>query len=196
MVDERFIIITEANVEEMMRLAEDVCRALDMNYNSYNSEGYNIFDKYYREDAPEDSIKQPLEEQRRNRDGKETLLIELYHEERTLTEVININIEELLELLQPILNKAIGIFRKGTGFDGETNYRVAESVNYKYLTKLFGMRVRDMMLIHAAQKSDVADRKYYLLLTGVEQCHDGDKWIGIFDNIGKLKDHIMQQKTI
>jgi len=31
------------------------------------------------------------------------------------------------------------------------------------------------------------EKKFYLLLVGVEQCHDGDEWYGIYDNLTQLR---------
>jgi hypothetical protein len=72
-------------------------------------------------------------------------------------------------------------------FFKNSSYMVNElvlSADDDYLDHLFAMRVRDMIIVHSCQR---LEKPNYLLMLGVDQCHDGDEWFGIYDDIFELR---------
>lgn len=140
------IEITEANIEEMSRLAEDVMHQL--RYQAYGE------------------------------DSNAGLLENLFCRGDDIGYVRGYSKEDIIPWIEPIIPKALNLFRKGTG--GDTNFTVGKSVPDDYLIAAFAREVRNMMMIFAGQKLQREQISRYLLLLEAESCHDGDEWRGIY----------------
>lgn len=151
----RKIEITEANIEEMCRLAEDVMDQLYMNYIGYDEDGNDIFQKYFRADADFEKEIMPL-----IRKEKEALIDHpdadlLYHLFRRGDDIGKVRYytsEDIRPWIERLLPKALHLFRKGTNMNGECNFVAASSVPDEYLIAAFSREVRNMMMIFAGQR--------------------------------------------
>lgn len=135
------IVITEQNIEEMCRLAEDVMQVLYMEYFFYDEEG-------------NERLLSELEKEKREaiyNDPYAYLLYHLFRRGDKIEDVRYYSQKEIIPWVEPILHKALMLFRKGTGEYGETNYIVADRVSDNYLVAVFTREVRNMMMIFAGQ---------------------------------------------
>lgn len=142
-------------IEDMILLADDIVKALQMRYADYTDEGdENFFLCYQKCGDMEDreAFHRIVSEEKATNREHEYLLMDLFHDDSyDLTDVLELTAAELIEKhLSPILSKALCLFLKGTDFD--TGYVADETVSDDYLRKLFAIRVRDMMIIHACQR--------------------------------------------
>lgn len=175
--------ITEANIEEMSRLAEDVMHQLYMNYYAYDAEGQDIFEKYYREEADFKKDISPLiraEMAVLREDPNCGLLRKLFRRGDNIGDVRYYTLEDIRPWIEPLIPKALHLFRKGTNDCGDTNFMAEESVPDEYLIAAFSREVRNMMMIFAGQKLQREDTPLYLLLVEHPACHDGDEWKGLY----------------
>ena len=170
------IIITEQNIEEMCRLAEDVMRVLYMNYFYYDEEGN---ERAWPEDAEKKAAIYD--------DPLSRLLYNLFRRGDKLEDVRDYTQKDVIPWVEPILHKAIQLFRKGTGGFGETSYVAAENISDDYLIALFAREVRNMMMIFAGQIHVKESAQHYLLMIGHPACTDGDQWYGIYFDNQQLK---------
>jgi hypothetical protein len=173
------------DIEKLILLGDDVVKALQMSYDLYDETGVPIFEKYeYREKDKNIKVSQIIDEQR----CETSILLHsmIRDRELKLDDVLIYTAEELLEgKLKVLITKAVGIFRNGTDMgSNDTNYYADDTVSDEFLASLFAMRVRDMMIVHACQR---LEKFNYFLVLAVEQCHDGDEWYGIYDDIFELK---------
>ena len=67
--------------------------------------------------------------------------------------------EDITPWIEPIIPKALNLFRKGTNECGDTNFVAAKSVTDDYLIAVFAREVRNMMMIFAGQELQRKDRK-------------------------------------
>ena len=135
------IVITEQNIEEMCRLAEDVMQVLYMEYFFYDEEG-------------NERLLSELEKEKREAIYNDPYAYLLYHLLRRGDKIEDVRYysqKEIIPWVEPILHKALMLFRKGTGEYGETNYIVADRVSDNYLVAVFTREVRNMMMIFAGQ---------------------------------------------
>ncbi len=180
---ENLTIITEADAEEMCRLAEDVMQELYMNFAQYDAEGNDI---YVKHDWRREDYKKEIEALRE--DPNERLLYDLFRRGDDIGKVRYYTLEEIRPWIEPIIPKAIQIFRKGTADGtGETTYAAAETVPDDYLIAMFAREVRNMMMIFAGQQMQKEDIARYLLLLEHPSCHDADEWVGIYFDDENLK---------
>ena len=176
------IELTEWNIEEMCVFAETVMHALYMNYMDYDDEGNQIFDKYYDSSKNYDEIRPFIrKEQEKLFDCSERfLLFDLFRRGDDIGDVRYYTLEDIKPWIEPLIPRALGIFRKGIGVLDDNNYIVADSVSDEYLIALFAREVRNMMMIFAGQRLQAKSTNRYLLLLESPSCHDMDKWIGIY----------------
>lgn len=179
-------IITETDYESMCRLAEDVMQELYMNFSAYDEEGNDIFAKHYGsgQDFEKEILPKIREEQEKMfEDPNCNLLHDLFRRGDKIGDVRYYTLEDIRSWIEPILPRALQMFRKGTGDTGETEFAAAPSVSDEYLIEAFAREVRNMMMIFAGQQLQQEDIPRYLLLLENPSCHDGDEWMGIyFDN--------------
>ncbi len=189
---DNLIIITEADAEEMCRLAEDVMQELYMNFAQYDAEGNDI---YVKHDWRREDYKKEIEALRE--DPNERLLYDLFRRGDEIGKVRYYTLEEIRPWIEPIIPKAIQIFRKGTADGtGETTYAAAETVPDDYLIAMFAREVRNMMMIFAGQQMQKEDIARYLLLLEHPRCHDADEWAGIYfddENLKKAYDELAEE---
>lgn len=181
--------ITETNIEEMCILAEDVMQQLYMRYEGYDGEGNDIFEKHYRKGADFDTEVLPLIRKEREAlldDSNGRLLHDLFRRGDEIGKVRYYTLSDIRPWIEPLLPKALQIFRKGTGCSGDCNYVASSSVPDDYLIAAFSREVRNMMMIFAGQRLG-KDDPYYLLLLEVDCCHDMDEWVGIYRDHKELK---------
>lgn len=151
----RKIEITEANIEEMCRLAEDVMHQLYMNYTDYDEEGNDIFQKYFRKDADFEKEIYPMIRREREpliKHPDSKLLYHLFWRGDEIGEVRYYTLEDIRPWIEPLLPKALHLFRKGTNSNGDCDYVAASSVPDEYLIAVFSREVRNMMMIFAGQR--------------------------------------------
>ena len=171
------ITITEYDIEAMCQLAEDVMQKLYMEYIFYDDDGNEI-----------DWTDLPKEEtEKLFADPKTKLLYELFRRGDRIEDVRYYTQEQILPWIEPILHKVIQLFRKGTGWRGETLFVAADSVSDQYLTSVFIREIRNMMMIFAGQILTKEESLRYLLILGHPMWPDDDEWIGIFFDDEKLK---------
>ena len=60
--------------------------------------------------------------------------------------------KDIIPWIEPIIPKALNLFRKGTNDCGDTNFVVGKLVSDDYLIAAFTREVRNMMMIFAGQK--------------------------------------------
>ncbi len=189
---ENLIIITEADAEEMCRLAEDVMQELYMNFAGYDAEGNDVFMKHDRRRGDCEREYEALME-----DPNEHLLYDLFRRGDEIGKVRYYTLEDIRPWIEPIISKAIQVFRKGTADGtGETTYAAAETVPDDYLIAMFAREVRNMMMIFAGQQMQREDIARYLLLLEHPSCHDADEWAGIYfddENLKKAYDELTEE---
>lgn len=175
--------ITETNIEEMSRLAEDVMHQLYMNYQDYDADGRDIFTKYYNTEEDYEKDIHPLiqtEMKTLLNDPNAHLLYYLFRRGDDISHVRYYTKEDIIPWIEPIIPKALNLFRKGTNECGDTNFVAAKSVTDDCLIAAFAREVRNMMMIFAGQKLHEEGILRYLLLLENPCCHDGDEWRGIY----------------
>lgn len=187
--------ITEVNFEEMCLLAEDVMNQLYMNFSDYDAEGNDIFTKHYRKDGDFEKDSPLLHKERMAimELPESHLLYDLFRRGDDLTDVRYYTLEEIRPWIEPIIPKALHLFRKGTNDCGETLYMAADSVPDDYLIAAFAREVRNMMMIFAGQKLFSADAARYLLLLERPETHGMGEWRGIYfddENLKKAYDEL------
>lgn len=161
------IEITEVNIEEMSRLAEDVMHQLYMNYQDYDADGRDIFTKYYNTEGDYERLIQTEMETLLN-DPNAHLLYHLFRRGDDIGHVRYYTKEDIIPWIEPIIPKALNLFRKGTNECGDTNFVVAKSVPDDYLLAAFVREVRNMMMIFAGQELQRKDRKRMALYDFLE----------------------------
>lgn len=176
------IELTELNIGEMCIFAEAVLDALHMNYIDYDDKGNQIFDKYYDSSKNYDEIR-PLirKEQEKLFDCSDRfLLFDLFRRGDDIEDVRYYTLEDIKPWIEPLIPRALGIFRKGIGILDDNNYVVADSVSDEYLIALFAREVRNRMMIFAGERMHAENATRYLLLLESSTCHDMDERIGIY----------------
>lgn len=164
--------ITERNFEALCRLAEDVVYQLQMNYQNFDDEGNatSLEQRLALLDTPEDQ-----------------LLENLFCRGDGLSAVRYYTAEEIRPWIEPLIPKALALFRKGTGLCGETGFRAAASVPDACLIDALTREIRNMMMIFAGQKMQRESIRRYLLLLEYPEYHDCDEWRGIYFDDEELK---------
>lgn len=182
-------VITEQNIEEMCILAEDVMQQLYMRFCDYDAEGNDIFEKYYTPGADFERDIWPLVQKERMplfAAPESELLYNLFWRGDDIRDVQYYTLEKIRPWVEPLIPKALQLFRKGTSDSGECIYVAAASVPDEFLIAAFAREVRNMMMIIAAQRLDREHPHYLLLLEG-DSCHDMDEWEGIYADDKRLK---------
>lgn len=178
-------VITEQNIEETCILAEDVMHQPYMSCWNYDAEGNDIFEKHYKPGADCEQLVQkeriPLFSA-----PEANLLGNLFRRGDDIGDVRYYTQEEIRSWVEPLIPKALQLFRKGTNDSGECDYVAAASVSDEYLTAAFCREIRNMMMIFAGQRMNRRHRHYLLLLEG-NSCHDMDEWAGIYADDETLK---------
>lgn len=177
------------DVEKLIRLADDVVRQVECNIYLYDRNGMSI---YRQVEEIKGSFEEALALERGERHREECdeimrLIRQMIREEHSFNKVYYDEISDLRENIEPLKSRIIGIFRNGAEQDtvtNETNYCADETVSDEYLMNLFTMRIRDRRIIMAAQRFP---KRYFLLLRGYPSIHDGDEYVGIYMDIGKLR---------
>ena len=191
--------ITEADYEKMCHLAEDVMQELYMNFASYDEEGNDVFMKHRgeNESGEEADYLSAREEHRsmfENPNGE--LLYNLFRRGDDIGDVRYYTLEDIRPWIEPIIPKALQMFRKGTNVCGETEYVAAPTVPDDYLIEAFAREVRNMMMIFAGQKLQRQGTCHHLLLLEDPACHDMDEWMGIYyddENLKKAYEEVTAQ---
>jgi|GEM_PF-5448478 len=138
--------INEKDIGKMLKLGDEVLEAMDMNSMKYDENGVFLLNKY------------PggfMDSEEWNNNMKDinaiTFLQKLYNDDRIdLDKALSMDCDEVMELLpEPLLKKAVGIFRNGAP-EGYTGYTVSPGVSDRYLEELFAMKVREMLIHHAS----------------------------------------------
>lgn len=97
-----------------------------------------------------------MKEQRENIELNYLVYSILHDKNYSLEDAINYNAEYLLELVDLIKNKIIGVFRNGAEENCSTNdinCYADNTVDYEYLLKLFAMCLRDRMKVIGSQRN-------------------------------------------
>lgn len=177
------------DIEKIILLADDVLNALLRSFWDYSESGEDFFDKVYNEHNPtenETAFREALGAERFKSREHEELLGDIIRDEKyELDDVHKLTADELLGMLAPVLQKAVGIMRHGTSY-GNTQYAADESISDDYLKRAFVMRVRDRMILLSAQRMQEKETRLFLLTWGADACHDMDEWVGVFDSIPDL----------
>ena len=183
------IKLTELNIEEMCIFAEAVMHVLYMNYADYDEEGNEISAKYYDNSENVDKIRSMIIEAKKvlMNCSNNNLLYNLFHRGDEISEVKYYTLEDIKSWIEPLIPKALGIFRKGIGILDDNNYVVADSVSDDYLIALFAREVRNMMMIFAGQRLQAKCSNRYLLLLESPSYYDMDQWNGIYFDDKNLK---------
>lgn len=180
MIDEK-VEITEANIDEMSQLAEEVVDELHFYYQCYDADGRRIIEKYreWERMRPRDFFKKM--EAISKEEPNAVLLFSLLRRGDDIGHVRYYTKEDIIPWVEPIIPKALQLFRRG---EAGTDFVVAKSVPDDYLIAAFARAVKTMMMFYAGQKWVRDSGARYLLLLEDPNCHDGDEWRGIyFDDI-------------
>lgn len=182
-------LIGIGDIEKIILLADDVLVALLRSFWDYSESGEDVFNRVYNEHDPAKDAnafhEAFLAERFKNREHEELLGDILRDEKYDFDDVHELTADELMEMLAPILQKAVGIMRHGTS-QGDTQYAADESISDDYLKRAFAMRVRDRMILLSAQRLQEKEKRLYLLTWGDDSCHDMYEWVGVFDNVPDL----------
>lgn len=151
--------ITEKDFEELSRLAEDVAGQLHMEFAAYDADGNDIFMKYWKDDGDFNAVRPLILQERAAMEAlpESRLLYDLFRRDDDFAAVKSYTVKEIRPWIEPILPKALNMFRKGTRASGDTPYRAADSVPDDILTAAFTREIRNTMLIFAAQRAQAAD---------------------------------------
>jgi len=180
-------VIKEKDIEEVILLGDDVIKQLMFNSNYYDADGISFYEKCTDQIGKIDFDKAHAYIDECGKDESKYLLLRLVKDQSyTLNDALNYSSRDLIERLTPIIDKAMGIFRHGSiqEVTNETNFCVDSSVDDEYLKNLFAMRVRDLMIVHAAQRGE---KTFYLLTWGVKVIHDCDTWVTVTDDLKYLR---------
>lgn len=172
------IEITQENIEEICRLAEDVMDQLHMNFWAYDAEGNDISAKYDRMDGGFDEETRSLifnGKMSMEKLPESELLYNIFRRGDYIGNVRCYTLEDIRPWIEPIIPKALHLFRKGTNNCGEVPYRAADCVPDDYLIAAFAREVRNMMMIHAGQRMQSDKTARYLLLLEWPETHDLDE---------------------
>ena len=184
------------DIENMIRLGDDVLRQMEFNSEFYDENGVSFVEKAEAEGVKANSILRQIREESHYKNALETqrIMFEVIREEKTFQDVYYDSLDDILEAIEPLKKQILGIFRNGAEQNtvtNETNFCADESVSDEYLLKLFAMRIRERRITIAVQRMPEV---YFLLLRGHPCCHDGDEFIGIYKNIRKLKNAYETEK--
>lgn len=178
------------DIEKLIRLADDVVRQMEVNASLYDDEGMAFYEKvdekepnYY--EIVDSMMREPIHKEKCDKIRRR--MYQIIREEKSFGEVHYEPITYLKEQMEPHKKRIIGLFRNGTMQDtvtNETSYVVDESVTDDYLMELFVMRIRDRRIIMAVQRFP---NTYYLLLRDYPCVEESDKYVGIYDDIRKLR---------
>ena len=179
-------LITEQNIEEMCILAEDVMQQLYMRFYDYDADGHDIFQKHYRTGADNEEELARKEREPLFTAPESDLLYHLFQRGDDIGDVRYYTSEKIRPWIEPLIPKALQLFRKGTNDSGECDYIAAASVPDEYLIAAFAREVRNMMMIFAGQRLN-RKRPHYLLMLEGDSCHDMDEWEGIYADDKRLR---------
>ena len=191
--------ITETNIEEMSQLAEDVMHQLYSNYQDYDADGRDIFTKYYNtEEEYEKDIHPLIQTEMRTllNDPNAHLLYYLFRRGDDIGHVRHYTKEDIIPWVEPIIPKALNLFRKGTNECGDTNFVAAKSVTDDYLIAVFAREVRNMMMIFAGQRMTLYDFLAVFNLNTPIIVIDKDSKIIEENIVGEVTQKIMNQREV
>lgn len=176
MIDEK-VEITEANIDEMSQLAEEVVDELYSNYQCYDADGRRIMEKYreWERRWARDFFKKL--EAISKEEPNAVLLFNLFRRGDDFLHVRRYTKEDIIPWIEPIIPKALQLFRNG---EVSIDFVVAKSVPDDYLIAAFARAVRTEMMFYAGQKFVMDSGERYLLLLEDPNSHDGDEWRGIY----------------
>lgn len=180
MSDEK-VEITEANIDEMSQLAEEVVNELQLYYQCYDANGRRMVEKYreWWRMRTYDFFKNM--EAISKEEPNAVLLFKLFRRGDDFIHVRRYTKEDIIPWIEPIIPKALQLFRNG---EVSIDFVVAKSVPDDYLIAAFARAVRTMMMFYAGQKEVRDSGARYLLLLEDPVSHDGDEWRGIyFDDV-------------
>ena len=173
------------DIEKLIRLADDVVLQMEGNAYLYDEEGVAFYERTNDYEVADSMMREPIHVKKCDKIHR--LMYQIIREEKSFDEVYDEPITHLKEQMEPYRERIIGLFRNGTLQDtvtNETSFVADESVTDDYLMELFVMRIRDRRIIMAVQRFP---NTYYLLLRGYPCIHDGDEYVGIYDDIEKLR---------
>ena len=156
--------ITE--MEKLILLADDVLTQVAWQLQYYNADGRSLDELCRQNDGSVDE-KRWFKEWERNRQVDElSMLLKQYLREKvSVNEVRYERAESILERLEPLKTRIIGIFRNGAeqnSVTNETEFCADESIPDETLLELFAMRVRDRRLLFALQREHVQRKNEYV----------------------------------
>ena len=185
--------ITEKDYEEMCQLAEDVEYCLRTRFNEFDAEGNKIREKYTSncEDYERDVL--PLIQQ--EMDAQEALpeydlLSDLYFSPKLgYQEVRTYTRKDIIPLIEPIIPKALCMFRKGTAQSpwSKCAYRAADSVPDEFLIAALAREVRNVMWMNSRLKWKMKHTSRYLVAIVWSSDIQLDDLKGIYYNDENLK---------
>ncbi|MBD5452331.1 MAG: hypothetical protein HDR25_06785 [Lachnospiraceae bacterium] len=168
MIDEK-VEITEANIDEMSQLAEEVVNELLLYYQCYDADGRIIIEKYREWESmrPRDFLRKM--EVTSKEEPNAGLLFNLFRRGDDFRYVRRYTKEDIIPWVEPIIPKALQLFRNG---EVSIDFVVAKSVPDDYLIAAFARAVRTMMMFYAGQKWQRDSGARYLLLLEDPNCHE------------------------
>jgi hypothetical protein len=182
------------DIEKMILLADDVLMQMMYNMSFYDDYGRSIYNLCWEKfDTEKERYVTPahlIMKEQQNRDGFEGIQILILNmlKDRIidLGTVRKYTSDDLMEKLQPIRNRIIGVFRNGSEQDTammhHTSYCADDTVSDDYLLKLFAMRLRDKMIVNAAQRLET---RIFLL---VKDQSGKKEYIGVYDEERDVRD--------
>lgn len=130
------------DTEELKLLGDEVINILISTSFRYDENGYPLYLKYGNSKEEEEKLFNLMINQMQNKDINELVFGIICNRNDYLDNGSDYSVEELLELLAPIKNKIIGIFRNSY-LIRDTHYKVDNTVTDEYLLELFIMRLMD-----------------------------------------------------
>lgn len=143
---EERIAVKIADIEQMILMADKVLDEVMMGaIGKYDENGVPLEGEAFSEQLKKDRA-----------DGTDLLVYKTVHEKyETLEDVLKISAAELEKKLASIKKRVLGIFRSGILEEWYRFYYYADgSVPDEWLFTMFLMRVRDRMIVFAAQRTD------------------------------------------
>jgi len=133
-------------IEKLILLADDILNTLRYSCYAFDENGIMLWNK----DKSNDEILEIVKNNVEKNVEINTLISHILRSKYDLSDARYITTMEIYKKIDALETRILGMFRNGTHSD--TEYYVDNSISDEYLLELFCMRVRDRMIVFAAQR--------------------------------------------
>lgn len=141
------------DIEELILLGDEVLDIVTLGSCRYDDNGYPLYMKYGESKEEQEKLFDLMKKQLDNEEINGLVHGIIRNKNYYLEDVLDYSVDKLLELVAPIKNKIIGIFRNAY-LVMDTHYNVDNTITDEYLLALFAMRLRDRMIVFSSQRQN------------------------------------------